>query len=202
MLEAAGLTVHGLSLIKQVARTFKTVPETPWIFFSSRNAVRFYCETQKPLGHQKVGAVGQGTAVALRAHGIEVDFIGEGTDTQVIGQTFVKEVGTAKVLFPMAQASLRSIQKQFANADQVIDLVVYETLADTAVNLPNADRIVFTSPSNVKSFLNQQAIAEEAQVFAIGQSTAKSLHDAGIKTLILPWAPSELALADAVLSNA
>ena len=67
-----------------------------------------------------------------------------------------------KVLFPQAKGSLRSVQQQFVKPDQVIDLVVYETIKKNSGETPKADILVFTSPSNVEPGLKHIRIDKTA----------------------------------------
>ena len=55
--------------------------------------------------------IGTATSAELRTHGKRADFIGTSTDTKLVGKQFSSKVGSAKVLFPIAQGSM---QKAFS----------------------------------------------------------------------------------------
>src|SRR5213079_1115800 len=94
--------------------------------------------------------VGKATAAILRKYNVRADFIGYSTDTKMTGKQFASRVGEGTVLFSQAKGSLRSVQNGFVRKEQVIDLVVYETLKRNEESIPPAEIMVFTSPSNVE----------------------------------------------------
>ncbi|MCB0395221.1 MAG: hydroxymethylbilane synthase [Flavobacteriales bacterium] len=199
LLESAGVEITCRSYISFAEVGFRDVPSTSWIFFSSKNAVRFFLgKAGNPHG-AKIGAIGAATAAAIRKAGFDVAFTGEGNDTMKIGKGFAERVGHGTVLFPVSDISLRNVQQCFPE-EQVKDLVTYRTLARNTTPLPDADALVFTSPSNVKAYLKQHQVHPDQKVIAMGKTTAGVLEDAGVSGVILPWGPEEVALADAVLS--
>lgn len=152
-----------------------------WIFFGSRNAVKYFLEKNSIPSSIKIGCVGAKTAEYLESkHQIKSDFIGEGTDPSLIGQAFSK-VQSGKVLFPQSNISLRSIQK-FLKANEVIDLVAYKTISK-ANQLEKQDAYLFTSPSNIESYLEQNELDVNAKYYCLGKSTEMKLLIAGVKSV-------------------
>jgi hydroxymethylbilane synthase len=117
------------------------------------------------------------------------------------GKQFASRVESGTVLFPMAKGSMRSIQNGFVKREQTIDLVVYETLK-TAFQIPAAgyEIYVFTSPSNVEAFFENNRLTSSHKVVAMGDATAAALKKSGVMHPALPDAFDDVALARAVFS--
>ncbi len=55
---------------------------------------------QKPdIGTTKIGCIGKSTSQAIRELGLRADFIGQSTDTKLVGKQFSARVGLGKVVF-------------------------------------------------------------------------------------------------------
>ena len=113
VLEANGFMLEGRSLIETNSVSFNILPDTGWIFFSSKQAVKYFFSQNPVLGNQKFACVGKATSEALRRYDKRAEFIGASTDTKMIGKQFAAKAGSEKVLFPQAKGSLRSVQQQF-----------------------------------------------------------------------------------------
>jgi hydroxymethylbilane synthase len=197
-MKANGIQVNAQALIDIRPLPLKVVPRTEWIFFSSKNAVKFFFSQNPELGSPKFGCVGKSTAEALRKYGKKPDFIGYSTDTRMTGKQIAAAVGSASVLFPQAKESMRSIQQQFSNRQQVIDISVYETIKNNETKVPDADVMVFTSPSNVEAFFEKNKIKTGQKCVAMGHATASSLRQFGVPHAALPQTFDDLGLIQAV----
>jgi hydroxymethylbilane synthase len=197
-LTANGITVHSKALIDIRTLEVKVVPRTDWIFFSSKNAVKHFFNQKPEMGSPKYGCVGKSTAEALRRFGKKPDFIGYSTDTRMTGKQFAATVGSGTVLFPQAKESMRSIQLQFSNRNQVIDLSVYETIKNNDTLVPEVDALVFTSPSNVEAFFEKNKIKTGQKVVAMGGATGSALRDRGVQRYAMPKTFDDIGLAQAV----
>ncbi|MBK9543950.1 MAG: hydroxymethylbilane synthase [Bacteroidetes bacterium] len=193
-----GFQVEGKAMIETLAVPFHTLPSAEWIFFSSKQAVKYFFRQKPQLGEQKFACVGKATADELRKSGKRADFIGSSTDTKMTGKQFAARVGSEKVLFPQAKGSMRSIQQQFVKPEQVIDLVVYETKKKNEGAAPEADMIVFTSPSNVEAWFERFRIHPGQKVIAMGDATANALRQFGVKQLTKPDAFDDAGIVRAV----
>lgn len=199
VLEGNGYKVHGISFIETKKVALTQTPPSDWVFFASSNAVDFFFEQNPELKPKtKFGVIGKSTEQELKKHNRNAAFVGSINDTKVVGKKFAKAVGTETVLFPQAKGGLRTIQQQFTDADKLTDLVVYETVKKENSTLPEAEVIVFTSPSNVASFFEKSKIRADQKVIAIGKSTEKKLQELGVATCILPASFDEVGLAEAV----
>ena len=171
----------GKSLIefKQIPMSF--LPKSDWIFFGSKHAVRYFFNQKPEIGNVKIGCVGKATAQELRTFGFRADFIGQSTDTKLIGKQFSSVSGNATVLFPIAKESLQSIQHQIIKQDKVINLPVYATLKHSVEIDPDVDIIVFTSPSNVDAFFEKNKFSVTQKAVAMGEATQKALIKKSVK---------------------
>ncbi len=201
VLKGNGYTVFSSALIDMKAIAFPDVPRTDWLFFSSKNAVKFFFQQQPLLQEIKIGCVGKSTADELRKYGKRADFIGYSTDTKLTGKQFASTVGNKTVLFPQAKESMRSIQQVFSNPKQCIDLFVYQTLKKSDITIPQFDLAVFTSPSNVDAFFEKNTIHASQKVIAMGDSTAAALKRHGVNKCSLTNTFDDLGLVRAVFAQ-
>ena len=101
----------------------------------------------------------------LRKNGHRADFIG-GSDSRMVGKQFDNIAGGSGILFPRGRKDMRSIQNNNRRSSN-IDLVVYETLKHADHKIPYSDILIFTSPANVLTFLENNKIGNE-RVIAYG----------------------------------
>ena len=197
-------SVSGKSLIKIQLVDFKArLQETNfgWVFFSSKQAVKYFFMQNPDCKEVKYGAIGKSTAAALRRFGKSADFIGYSTDTKMTGKQFASSVGNERVLFPQAKGSMRTIQQQFYNKKQVVDLIVYDTLVLEDFAIPVFDTILFTSPSNVRAYMKHNVLNTDKKVVAMGDATGNELKKFGVNVFNKPSSFSDAGLAQAVFSS-
>ena len=174
---------NGISLVAQSLIRFEAVPFTltkpcQVIFFGSIRAVRFFLQHAKMPTGVAVACIGSTTAERIRSLGIEVDFIGDKSgQPSRVADDFVQWLGPRSVLIPCSEQSNRSISKRLP-IEQCEEVQVYRTL-DACQSIADCDTYVFTSPSNLNSFLrcNPKPIGI---VIAWGETTAKALREANI----------------------
>lgn len=200
VLKANGYQPSGRAFIE-----FKSIPTgrfraTEWIFFSSKHAVKYFFEQKPDIGTSKIGVIGKSTATTVREYGKRADFIGYSTDTRMTGKQFASLVKSGTVLFPQAKDSLRTVQQQFVNKHQVIDLPVYETINKPVEGIPDTDILLFTSPSNVEAFLEKKHVQKGQKIIAMGDATANTLKKAGILSVYLVPSFDEMGLLQAIFS--
>lgn len=192
-----GYDVNGRSLItiKQIA--FKEVQDTDWVFFTSKNSVRHFFEQNPKVNKVKYAAIGKATATALRRYGEKADFIGYSADTKLTGKQFASATNGGIVLFPQAKGSLRTVQQQFPDT-KVVNLLVYETIQLDDVEIPKAEIVIFTSPSNVNAYFKTNRISPEQKVIAIGNATGNALRQFGVQKYSMPNTFEDMGLLQAV----
>ncbi len=202
-LKAAGFEVHGISLLKFSAVNFTELPPSDWIFFYSKNGVKFFFEGLKkqniPIPElMRWGTIGKGTAAFLKQYIPQVDFIGNG-NTMETAANFLKAARGLNVLFPQAEKSRRTIQRILEQNIKYQDLIVYKNEPKAKVNIPDCNILVFTSPMNVNAYFKKRVLFDDQKVFAIGRTTAKALVSIGIEEFNIAEEPTEEALVQAVL---
>jgi hydroxymethylbilane synthase len=199
VLTANKYQVSGESLINVNPIRFTSIPETDWVFFSSKNSVSAFFDQEPVLKENtKFAVIGTGTETALKAYGKEVSFVGKAADTSEVGKAFSMVADGKSVLFPQARKSLRSVQRQLSFQTKVFDLFVYSTESRKDITIPESDVILFTSPSNVEAFFQQNSLKNSQKVISIGNSTAAKLRESGVSEFALPDYPDEAGLVQAV----
>ena len=203
-----GFATTSLALIDMNRIELSHLPAFDWIFFSSKHAVFHFFEQQVVKAniadwkHVKIGALGKATAEAVRKYGRRAEFIGYSTDTKLTGKQFAAIAGDAKVLFPIAKGSMRTVQQQFTKPSQVIDAVVYETkrqMPDAAFDSKQFKILIFTSPSNVEAWFERFKISADQRVIAFGEATANALRNFKVNVDALPATFDDLGLVQTVM---
>ena len=229
LLTARGWQVEGRSLVILTPLVFHEIPAAGWIFFSSKNAVRFFfqnIENQKlAMPSVKWAALGEATAEMLKKYVGEPDFTGNG-DPGATAEAFLRQphprplprrdgstaqgtlyvsppvgggVGGGVVLFPAARHVRESMMSLLSARFQCIHLEVYDNKPVGAPPASDADVLVFTNPMNAEAYFVQHVLQNKQQVVAIGRTTAEALKALGIDGIFISDEPSERSLADAVL---
>ena len=200
-LGAHGIAVNGNQLLAAEALPFTLPAEFDRLFFTSRNAVRFYVRGGGYLNAARCDAIGSGTAEELRKHGADVAYIGDGPDTPSIAAEYAARFSTQRVLFPGAEVGLRTVQKAMP-AENVIDLAVYRMRCVVGAALPDSDVVIVTSPEHANALHALRPLRTFADRIAMGTSTAQRILELSGADAIVPWASNELALVDAVFNIA
>jgi uroporphyrinogen-III synthase len=185
-------------LIEFESTSFKTTPLTEWIFFSSKNAVRSFFELGYSLNKSKLACIGKGTAKELKKHVSQVNFIGDNIDIKVTALQFATELGNSKCLFPISNISNKTIQKALNDPSQANDVIVYNTYAKAVVDIPQVDLLIFTSPSNVRSYFLKHQVHSHQTVIAIGPSTGNELILNGVIDHHTPEKQGEIGIIDLI----
>ena len=120
-----GHTIIGQSLIQFSPVDFE-MPSADWVFFYSRNGVKYFFEhSQGQLAPYKWAAIGPETAELLSEYVLDVDFVGDGVPESTAEKFHNMITDREKVCFARAVNSQKSIQKNLPD-EQVVDLVVYD----------------------------------------------------------------------------
>ena len=186
-----GIEVKGTSLLRFEAVPFAAPEPCDWWFFYSSRAVEFAGAVPEAT---RLAAIGGGTARALQARSLPVDFCGAG-DPAAVAEDFLAVAAGRQVFFPRARQSRRSVQSLLADRLRVLDAVCYDNVAAPPPAAIPADTYVFTSPLNVAAYLDHYALAPGARVLAIGPSTGAALLDRNIDC-VWPDHPSEESLVE------
>jgi uroporphyrinogen-III synthase len=161
------------TLIEFSAIPFECPPAHDILFIASIRAADFYfanCQT-----NAQIACAGLETAkkVAER-YQKEVHFIAQQSDQPVReAQKFNVWRNNRSVCFPSSQLSVGTYAALIPESEKII-LPVYNTHFKN-VHIKEKDIYVFSSPSNVRAFLEHNTISAQAQVVAWGSSTAQEL---------------------------
>ncbi|MEW6774549.1 MAG: hydroxymethylbilane synthase [Bacteroidota bacterium] len=165
-------------LIETQPLSITEIPDCDWIFFNSKNAVKYFFENNIDinwLGQKKIAAISDGTAQYLEKYGFSAHFIGSENNIQLTAQNFLNVCKNQKVLFPCSSISKKSIEKIIESQCNVIHFPIYKTI-EKPVKIDDCNAYIFTSPSNVRAFFQVNTISSSSKIIAIGESTKKELE--------------------------
>lgn len=147
------------------------------IFFGSPRAIIFFKAQQAIPADVLIACAGAKTAELLEHIGHPPDFIGVNSGKMKdVAAKFKEWCGNKHVLFPTSDLSLKTVSSLFDDA-QKTEITVYSTQIK-GKEIEASDTYVFTSPSNVKGFLESNtSLPENAKVIAWGESTAAALTE-------------------------
>jgi uroporphyrinogen-III synthase len=151
------------------------------IFFTSPRSARFYLD-QCSIGEAvEITTIGKVTSEYLEAKGYKVKFTGINSGhPEKVSKEFEAFVAGRKVLFPQSNYSHNSMQKRLFK-DQITDLIVYDTELTPISLKVKPSVLVFTSPTNVKSFLQLNKIETDQKIIAWGKTTSAFLNKNNLK---------------------
>ena len=201
VLKAHGIRLNALPLFTPEGIAFQLPGEFDRMFFTSRNAVRYFVEGGGSLSEAPCDAIGAGTAEELRTYGAEVAYIGDGPDTPAIAGDYADRFGTQRVFFPCATEGQRTVQRAMGEG-KAIDLHVYRMQPNRFVKAPEADIAIVTSPDNASALHALVKLDTFNACIAMGTSTAQRIQELANVSAIIPWASNEMALIDAVFNIA
>jgi uroporphyrinogen-III synthase len=171
------IPLHAKSLIRFEGVFFENPEKCDVVFFASIRAAHFFLEQQSLPSSILVACIGQTTARKLQELGLEVSFIGENSGVpDAVANQFKEWLGKRTVLFPQSSISKRSISKQLPE-NQVVERIVYKTVS-TCQEIDSCGIYIFTSPSNVQSFLSCNKTID-GKIIAWGETTKATLESHG-----------------------
>ena len=201
VLKAHGYKVSHESFIdfKQVEFTF--TDDADWLFFSSRNGVKYFFEKieNKNSFKTKLAAINSGTAQAIFERGLNVDFIGEGSDLKKIAYDF-DEIASGKIIFPQAKTSMQTIQQNLIRNANLETLVIYDNQPKRNINKREEDILIFTSPMSVEAYLSNHKTDDFQVVISIGKTTTNKLNQLKINNIKTAYNPSMWCIVDEVFA--
>lgn len=162
------------SLIGFEPVSFEMPSSAEIIFFSSpRSVYYFFIQLNEPA-ERLYACVGSGTARELQERNITPVFIGEKSgDPESVGTAFRQFVGNRNVFFPVSSRSNETIVKYVPENQRTVAVCYRTTLIPEVVE--DQQVYVFTSPSNVESFLEQNEFPDDSVIISWGKSTKKKL---------------------------
>ncbi len=135
-----------------------------------------------------VGAIGEGTARALRRRGVEPALVPESFTTEGLGRAMPE--GSGRVLLPRADIAPSGLEETLRRKGWTpVRVDAYRTEfppslprdADDALRSGRVDAVTFTSPSTVTGYMRLAGDVREPAVVCIGPVTARAARDAGLR---------------------
>lgn len=172
--EARGGKLYAQSLIAFEEIKNETTPTCDVVFFSSIRAADYFL-TNHAKPKALFACAGLETARKLsERYQIACDFVSEEAGNPMNAafafQSWLKE---RTVLFPLSEQSLHTYASLIPTPQKEL-LYVYRTLTNPMV-IPACDYYVFSSPSNVRAFLEVNVLPDSARCIAWGHSTESTL---------------------------
>jgi uroporphyrinogen-III synthase len=172
--ERSGIQLYAHSLIDFELVSNRVQTNSQVVFFSSIRTATFFLESNRISNDMEIATIGEQTAQKLNGLGLEVDFIGSTAgDPETVASDFRHWLNGRRVLIPCSDRSNRSIATALPK-NQVEELVVYKTIP-ASITIEPCDLYVFSSPSNVESFLLKNNLPEKSFTIAWGKTTEKAL---------------------------
>jgi uroporphyrinogen-III synthase len=204
----------------------KTLDTYDWVTFTSARAVRAVVEEWhgSAPARVRIAVVGEGTARALRTRGWPIHLEAEAASSAGLAQALITQgVGGARVLFPSSSLAGSSLVEELTAAGARVDVVIaYRTIAlplgDEARLWSGAlvsgreprvrvDALAFTSPSAVIAWrfalgsAGMSILGRRVLVAAIGDTTARSLREAGCQDLVVARTSTFAGLAEHIIEE-
>jgi uroporphyrinogen-III synthase len=175
---AAGLEAEGFEVEACPLVAIEPLPGPPlradgydWVLLTSRNAVdALLARLEGSL--PRVAAVGQGTAEALRQHGVEPDLVARVSTQEGLAAELPRPTG--RVLFPAAEGAREVLVRELG-----AELVpVYRTVELRPEAFPAADLVVLASGSAARAFA---ALGLSVPCVSIGPVTSAEARGLGLR---------------------
>ena len=225
VLQARVSLIRALEDTASLDAAIRALAQYRWILFTSVHAVQFFHQRLSDLGLgrlktelQGICAIGPATAarlteLAFRVSLIPDEFVSEGVLRALAGTHGGAEyLAGIRILLPRAKEGRELLTRELAAAGALVDVVpCYEsvpaqpdegTRREIASRYP--DLLVFTSPSNVRNFVDAwggmtgREILASSTVAALGPVTAAAVLAYGRKADIVPEANTIPSLLDAI----
>ena len=193
--------------------TFEPIPLTThinssWLFFYSKNGVKYLKEANPEFNVKmfKIGCLGKGTSKTFEIlFKKSPEFIGTGDPEEVVEKFSQILKPSDSITFLCALQSRNSIQIGLKGKFSTKSIPIYSNKINSGVNFPKPNIGIFTSPLNVDAYGELYPLDQLELVIAIGKTTAKYLHNSGVKQVIIACEPSDqglsLALEIATIQN-
>jgi len=192
-------TLVDQSLIQFASLDFET-PQADWIFFYSRNGVKYFFEKGNfELYPYLWACMSEGTADELSHYVNDISFIGTGQPEEV-AQSYQNIVSPEQVTcYIRAEKSMDSIHK-YLNKEEDFSIPVYNNSPTDHIPEQDFEILIFTSPMNADAWFAKREYKNE-KVISIGKTTADHLTDSyKIRDIIIAKNPSEDSIAECLRS--
>jgi uroporphyrinogen-III synthase len=188
ILDGQSLEIIGKSLIDFSPVPFEENLKTDWIFFYSKNGIKFFFEQasetfRASLISKQIALMGEGSIMTLKRY-TDAQYHFAAFQHEDAQDRFVNLVGEQSVLFVKATTSLSTFETRLP-INQRSELIVYENSDIIDFELPFCDILAFTSPKNVANYFRKYEFNHHQQIITIGATTSDSVRkiDSSAKVL-------------------
>lgn len=182
----------------------KELPLFDWVFFPSREAVRFFLENyQNQINDFQIAALGEGTAHALKEQGIQVSYVGESNDLIKVANSFASLLEKkCKLLYPHSRESKKTLQDALKSTEKVelVPLELYTTKTKSEMNIPETEIVFFTSPSNVSGWIDNGGKPDQVIGIAMGYTTFRELQKYPFKRVDVSFGFDQISMSASIFS--
>ncbi|MFT5336475.1 MAG: uroporphyrinogen-III synthase [Sphingobacteriales bacterium] len=175
----------GVPFIETKSRFFKSPAVNPsWVLFTSKNGVKSFFDNgggeNLPEG-VKWAVSASGTGKTLELYGISPDFCPNYSDTDQMLEEWLSLIQPQEVVwYPCASKTIGKVEHQLKKKVRLFTFPVYTTTAKPKLISGDMDLLIFTSPSNVKSYLQLNEVPPQSALLAMGKSTSVELKRQGL----------------------
>lgn len=166
-----------------------------WLFFTSKNAIRFFDRIHDGSFKGNIAVLGESTAKELEQYGYKADFVGDGSSSVNMAKSLINIVVPGqKVLAVLGKISSFNLQIAMGEKHRIDRVDVYDTHLESLQNkeirqliLSDDYRLILAaSPSAVRSLvLNFGGKEILWRVACIGETTAQACRSLGINPLMV-----------------
>lgn len=173
-------SVRQLELCRVKFNTFSVDLSTfDALIITSKNSINSLKFNSIAVADILVFAIGKASALACREFGFSMVYQAQNSHGSEFGAEIIEKLRDKKVLFIKARETVSNLDIFFSqNGIDITTIVGYENEILQNVNAPRPESgsiIIFTSPLNVRAFLQNFGWDSSYQAIAIGKATAKAL---------------------------
>ena len=199
-LEERDFDVIHKSLLNFQPIVFQTPPGKPdWIFFYSKNGIKYFFEAIGYNSQISYGVMGVGSARYFESVTNHTpDYIATKPGSELI-ETLNTLFENAVIWAPQGIDSIHFLE-QLDSPQKLYAIQVYQNTKATDINIADCTHLAFTSPLNVESYFEKYEYKGEC-IFAIGATTAARIEQITSEKPIFPKEPGIQNLIDLIIKN-
>ncbi|NII24065.1 uroporphyrinogen-III synthase [Pseudoflavitalea sp. X16] len=200
--------------IKPILNQIKQVEIKPWIehpveiavVFTSQHAAATVNKYLRPFdtyiipGNWRVFCLSGATKESAQQHILAEQLIDTAPNATELAAKIIAHGQFKQVVFFCGNQRREELPRLLKEAGiEVVEIVVYETIATPVLATNNLDAVLFFSPSAVKSFFSVNTLKKDTPCFAIGATTAAAIGEYTDNKVITSDTPSPETMLASVL---
>lgn len=162
----------------QVIQANKSLDSNTAITFTSANAVKYTSSFFKEqhihsYNNCNIFCLESQTKQAVIHYFSEQQILDTAPNAKALADKIIKHINFNKVLFFCGESRRDELPRTLqANNIEVVEIVIYKTMATPQLQAEHVDAVLFFSPSAVDSFFSINNVSKQTVCVAIGQTTA------------------------------